>query len=676
MSPLRGPWPIGRQMKNQLLNLIYDANEDNDDLKKDFFPSGQRRPGGTFGLLTTIICSGLFLLTLLWAYDDPWNPYVQRAIHLMIMVSLAILLYPIRKTGKDANGNEDLGRPGAFDILLAVVAVAAFAYTIWHGDRITERIPYFDEVTLADAVVGTLCVITIFEATRRTVGMSIVWLNAFFLLYAVSGPYWPGVFQHRGVDYVDLVESIYLLPGGIFNFITGLMATFIFVFLALGVFLRASRCDSVFTDIALSLAGSRRGGPAKVAVISSALMGMLSGSSIGNVVTTGAMTIPMMKKVGFRPYEAAAIETTASVGGVLTPPIMGATVFILAEFTGVELVTILAYSVIPAVLYFVSLYFYVDIKAGKRGLEGLTKDQLPVFWQVIKSGGHVFIPILVLIVLLVLGYTPFWAGASCVIATVFTSYLRKHTRITLRRIVIAMEASTRVTMTLSALGASAAIIYAVLTITGLLVKASSIILALAGGSLFIGIILIALMSYVLGMSLPVTAAYVLIASLGAPALEELGVSLFTAHLIILWFSQDSTITPPICMTAFVAARVADAPPMKTGFQSVLMAKALYIIPFVFAYGSLLDESVLEILFDAGALFILFAAMPMVVEGFWARKLRVLERILLGGSAVLGYVATIGPMADGWMWFVAALLTMGGTATLAVRTRNSSLSAPP
>ena len=630
-----------------------------EELQRETFPSGQRIFSGWLGWGVSLAAVGLFLVTLYWAFSIGWSPVEQRAGHLMVALPLTFLIYPAFRSSRS-----DL--PSVPDCIWAIVAAGVFALTISQETRISERIPYYDEVTTMDIVLGTLAIVTVFEATRRTVGMAIIWINLFFIFYALTGPYWPGILRHRGTSLESLIESLYLLPGGLFNFILGIMVTFIFVFLALGVFLRLSRSDRIFTDLAFAAAGARRGGPAKVAIISSALMGMLSGSSIGNVATTGTMTIPMMKKVGFKPYVAAAIETTASVGGVITPPVMGATIYILAEFTGVPLVEILIYSALPAVLYFVSLYFYVDIKARRDGLSGLPKNELPKLGAVLREGGHVFIPIVALVGLLLIGYTPFWAGATSVLATMAISYLRRATALTPRRLVVAAEGATRLALTLSALSASAALIYAALTITGLLVKVSAIILTFSGGNLFLALILIAIMSYVLGMSLPVPAAYVLLATLGAPALMDMGLSIFAAHLIILWFSQDSTITPPVAMTAFAAARIADAPPMKTSYQAVVMAKPLYIIPFVFAFGSLLDPNPLEVIFDAVALAACFFAMPVAVEGYWNKKFAMTERIAIWPAVGLLLYATVGAMSAGWPFAIAGVALLFVTFRLARR----------
>ncbi len=613
------------------------------------FPSEQRKPAGFLGVVVTLACAGLTVLTLYMAFRVTFGPIPTRALHLMFVIPLTFLLYPAFERWRDRG-------PSLLDYLLAVLGFAAFAWAVYNADRFQLRDAYFDPVDPIDLTFGIIAILTIFEATRRTVGKTIVILNVLFMTYAITGPIWPGLLAHKGTNFHRLIEHTYMLSDGLFNFIMGIMATFLFTFLTFGAFLRVSGGDRVFTDFALAVAGHRRGGPAKVAVISSALMGTLSGSTVSNVATTGAMTIPMMKRTGFKPYEAAAIETTASLGGALMPPLMGAGVFVMAAFTGVPLVTIIEYSIIPAMLYFTSIYFYIDVKARKKRLKGLPRDELPGVVDSLLRGGHIFVPVFVLIGLLLMDYTPFYASSACAVMTVAVSYLRKETRLTLPKLIIALEASTRVAMTISALSASAAMIYGVITITGLLVKVTSIILAFSGGSLLLAIVFIALMSYVLGMGLPVTASYVLIAALGVAALGELGLPILAAHLIIFWFSQDSTITPPICMTAFVAARIARAPPMRTGWECVLIAKALYIIPFAFAYGDLLSDSIPEILFDAGALFCVFALLPLCFEGYYWRPLSMAERAILAIAAVLFFVAVFGPMVENWLWMGAGLLT--------------------
>ena len=625
-------------------------------LRNRVFPSDQRRPSGLLGLIITIACVFFTLGTLYMAFNVTFGPIQTRAGHLAIALPLTFLLYPSFGRGPNT-------RPSAVDWLLAIAGVVSFGWAVYSADRFDQRMAFTGIVKPVDLVMGIVGILVVLEAARRTVGMIIVWITITFLVYSLTGPYWPGLLNHKGRTISAMVETLYLIPDGMFNFIMGITATFLFTFLAFGAFLQVSGGDRFFTDFSFALAGNRRGGPAKVAITSSGLMRMLSGSTVSNVATTGTMTIPLMKRTGFAPYEAAAIESTASVGGALMPPIMGAGVFLMVAFTGVPLVTILSYSIAPALLYYVSLYLYVDIKARKRGLKGLPREELPKLTTALKEGGHIAIPLVVLIYLLVIKYTPFFASSASVILIYLVSFLRPATRLSPRKLVTALEASARAVITISALSAAAAMIFGVITATGLLVKMTSIILGLTGGYLFLGMIFIALMSYVLGMGLPVTASYVLIAALGAPALADLGVPILAAHLIIFWFSQDSTITPPICMTAFVAARIADAPPMKTGWQAVMMAKPLYIIPFAFAYGNLLDPSLHEVLFDVAALLGTFFFMPIAVEGYWNRPLSWTERALFGLSSALFFVACIGEWNAGVPWLIGALGVAGFSAVL-------------
>ena len=632
-------------------------------LRDRVFPKAQRRLTGPLRAIVTVASVGLTVFTLYMGFHITLGPIVTRAAHLMVVIPLAFLLYPARKQLPH-------GGPSPVDYFLAAAASAAFAWAIVSAERFEARFAYFDPVEPLDLVFGVLALVTVFEATRRTVGSSIVVLNLVFIVYALTGPYWPGVLQHKGTSFLFLIEHLYMLSDGLFNFITGIMATFLFTFLAFGAFLRVSGADRFFTDFAFAVAGNRRGGPAKVAIISSALMGMLSGSTVSNVATTGTMTIPMMIRMGFKPHEAGAIESTASLGGALMPPLMGAGVFIMAAFTGVPLVTILGYSILPAVLYFASIYFHVESKARKEGIKPIPLDQLPRVAEVAKTQGHVVLPILVLISLLLMDYTPFFASSASVLTIVAVSMLRQSTRLTPPKLLAALEATTRVAVTVSSLSASAAVIYGVITATGLLVKVTSILLSAADGSVFIAIVLIAAMSYILGMGLPVTASYVLIAALGAPALADMGLPILAAHLIIFWFSQDSTITPPICMTAFVAASIAEASPMRTGWECVRMAKALYIVPFMFAFSGLLSDSPTEIFFDFAVLFCALALLPLALEGYWTRPLHLLERAILSLVSAGFLKSALGPAEAGWPWAVVMSIVAGATLVRSARRAES------
>jgi TRAP transporter 4TM/12TM fusion protein len=617
-----------------------------DEFESRLFPAEQRIFTGWLRMAVRVACVGLTLMTLYFAFTATIGEIATRSLHLLFTVPLTLLLYPAWKSSKTAS-------PSVFDVLLAIIGIVCFAWSFWSQDRYLDRYVGFDDIPTYDIVLGILALIVVFEAARRTVGIIIVGLNLFFIVYAVTGPYWPGLFEHRGVPLDELIETLYMDTSGLFNFITGIMATFLFTFLLLGAILRATGGDAVFTNLAMALAGHRRGGPAKVAVISSALMGMLSGSSISNVATTGAMTIPLMKRTGYKPHEAAAIEVVASVGGGLTPPLMGAGAFIMASLTGEPLAKILAYSIAPAALYYVAIYIFTDVKAAQRNLQGLPRESLPRLGDALFQGWHIIGAIALLITLLMMDFTPFFSAGACVVATLAVALMRATTRIGPAKIIATLESGTRVALSISALLASAAIIYGVTVQTGLLTKITSILLDFSGGSTFIAIVLIGLISYVVGMGMPVTASYVIIAALGATFLQDLGMSALAAHLIIFWFAQDSTITPPICMTAFVGARIANANPMRTGWECVKLAKALYVIPFVFAFGSLLDESIPEILFDVFALFICFAAMQLAITGYFRSDLAMPARLLLGAISLAALMATVGPAMDSLYW-------MGGT----------------
>jgi TRAP transporter 4TM/12TM fusion protein len=565
-----------------------------------------------------------------------------NALHLAIAIPLVFLLYPARKGAAHV-----AAPPSQFDFALSFVSLATFSWAYISQERFGERMIYIDAVEWYDLAFGIAAIVVTLEATRRTLDMIIVWLTLLFGVYALTGPYWPGLFEHRGMSIEALVEYLYLVPEGLFSSLMTIAATFLFTFLLFGAMLQASGGERAFMDLSMAVAGHRRGGPAKVAVIGSALMGTLSGSTVSNVVTTGSITIPLMKRLGYKPEEAGAIETVAGVGGALMPPVMGAGVFLMAAFTGVPLITILQYSVAPAILYYAALYFYVDIKARKNGIIGLPADQLPGAWPSFRRALPLFGPIAILVGLMIWGFTPYYASSICVVALYAVSQMRRETRVSFRQLLIALESATRSGLNISTLSASSAMVFGVMITTALVVKSTSIFLSLAGGSVFLLIILIGIASYVVGLAMPVTATYVIVSALGAGALGELGVPILAAHLIIFWHSQNATISPPIALTAQIAATIARADPMKTANQAILMANTIFVIPFIFAYGSLLSPNWFEVIFDFLALLGFFFCGTVVYEGHWTRRLDWIERGLFAVSGVSLIVASLGPMAQGW-----------------------------
>ena len=621
--------------------------------------SGQKKLKGIARWIVGGLSITLTILMFYTAFRGTFPPIIQRGGYLMFALPLIFMLYPVKKKGS-------MTSLVWYDVIFTILSALPFLWVLVGHDRIIHRMYGSDPVILADLIMGIIAIIMILEATRRTMGMVLNYLALFFIAYALFGTYMPGFFTHKGVSLNLLIEHNYLVPEGIFNMIMGVQATFLFTFLSFSSVLAISGADKFFMNLATGIGGRAVGGPAKIAVISSMMFGSISGSTVANVVTTGSITIPLMKKCGFAPHEAAAIETAASTGGAIMPPVMGAGIFLMAEFTGVSLVTILKLSVLPAVLYYSSIYFYIHIKAKKKGLTGIPGIIIRPLWETIVKGAHLFIPVIVLIYLIYRGYTPFYASAMCTALIIPVGALRKETRMTWKKFVSALEISSRVSLIISAISASGALIMGLMTITGLIEKTQSVILSFAGGSLLIGIILIGLMAYVLGMPLPVTTTYIILAMLGAPALVVLmklsplftthGMSpeltLLTAHLIIFWFAQDATITPPVCMTAFAGAAIAEADYMRTGWESMWVAKALYVMPFLLAYsGILLWNRPAEILFDFVAAFFGFALMPAVMEGYFLRKINLLERAALMVAVVLFFISTYSFGILGFLWLL-------------------------
>jgi TRAP transporter 4TM/12TM fusion protein len=626
---------------------------------------GQRQLSGVARVVVRVASVVLPTLTIAVAFTGWFDPMTRRAGHLLFAVPLVFLLY--------ARGRDRTDAVSRVDWILASLAVAAFGWIVIEHERILWRFVYVDPMSWPDLILGALAVLLVLEATRRTLGWTLVIVTGVFLLYAWAGPFMPGIFEHKGVSPALLIEHLYLIPEGLFNQITGIMATYLLVFLTFGTLLRLAGGDRVFMELAVAMAGRTAGGPAKAAIVASTLMGSVSGSTIANVVTTGTVTIPMMKRVGYEPHEAAAIETAAGTGGALMPPVMGAGVFIMSELTGIPLSTILLYSLLPALVYFGSLYGYVHIKAKKLGLGVLADVPRRSALVTLSKGWPLLVPLGLLLYLLFRNYSPFYASAASVVVLIAMSYLRPETRMSPSRLALALEASTRGALVLSATAASAAVIMGVITITGLMVKVTSVMLGLAGGSLFVGILLVAAISTVIGLGLPVTSTYIIVSTLGAAALSELGATLLAAHLIIFWFAQTATITPPVCMTAFVAAAIAGARPMRTGFEAMRVGAALYLVPFMFAYTNVLSNSFWHVVFDSAASLLALVFLTAAAEGYFRSRLGILERLVVVAASACFFISTFSlALLTTMAWLGAGLALIGG---LAVRQNRLTAATP-
>ncbi|QJT07897.1 TRAP transporter permease [Oceanidesulfovibrio marinus] len=523
-----------------------------------------------------ILCS----LFHLWVNTVGIMPEIQRnAVHYAFILFLGFLQYPLLKRKADKSIAIDYG--------LAILAFAVGFYLVFFEDALHAR----NEVpNMVDLIAAGLAIILMLEVTRRTTGLLIPALCVIALSYSLFlGRAFGGLWHFPGVTIERILYRMYFAPDGLFGTIATISSTFVFLFVLFAAFLIKSGAGEFIIDLAMAVMGRLTGGPAKMAVFASGIMGSISGSAVANTVGTGSITIPMMKRMGFKPQFAGGIEAAASTGGQLMPPIMGAGAFIMSQWTQIPYLTIVGVAFIPAIMYFVSVAFFIHLRAKRRGLEPLSSDEIPKVREVLKRGWNFFIPIGVLIGLLMLRYTPTFAACGGIASIVVASWLNPRTRMSFRDIMDALSMGAQNMVTTGIILLCSGIIIGVVLMVGMGIKFSMLIQSISQGSLMLTIILVALASLILGMGLPVTASYIVLAVLAAPAMTMLGTSTIAAHMLIFWYSQDANVTPPVCLAAYSAAGIAGAKPLATGFESWKLAKALYIIPLLFCYSPLLFE---------------------------------------------------------------------------------------
>jgi TRAP transporter 4TM/12TM fusion protein len=553
--------------------------------------------------VVTVLAIGLSLYQLYTAGIAALTALVQRSIHLGAILSLTFLLKPPFPGAR----KDRLNGWVLLDACLVVAAVYCTYYICTNLLAIFER--QGDWLT-SDRVVSIIGTLLVLEACRRVIGLIMTGICLTAILYAYFGPYMPELIIHKGYSIERISTTLWLTTEGIFGLPIGVAATFVYVFVLFGAFLEFTGGGNFFIDLAYALTGRFSGGPAKTSVVASGFMGSVSGSAVGNVVATGSFTIPMMKKVGYRPHVAGAIEAAASTGGQLMPPIMGAGAFLMAEFTNTSYLTIIKVALVPAIMYYVTVLFFVHYEAKKYGLEGQPRENLPRVLSVVREGLHFIIPVAILIYVLVMNYSPMMAGFVAVMSTMAASLLANAVRWAvsssrlpagnpervsagrfaldeIKLIAGALEKGAINAIMVSIACAAAGIIVGMVTLTGMGLKFSSLVLELSFGIKALAILLIGAASLVLGMGLPVTASYIVLATLAGPALLDMGVPMMVSHMIVFWYSQDANVTPPVSLASFAGAGVAGANPMQTAFTSWKLAKGLYIIPIVMAYRPLL-----------------------------------------------------------------------------------------
>lgn len=589
-------------------------------------PGARQLTGKTSKIFSFIAAS--FSLFYLYSAIAIVPFFIFLSMYLLFTAVLIFLLFPATKRSPKK-------RITWMDLVFIGLSIATVAYFIIAYEEMEERMGY---VTMPDLIAGIICIIVAIESCRRVLGPMLPSLGIIFLLYCYLGPYMPGELQHKGF-WISRIVSYCYSESGIFGVVTRVYATFVLLFIIYGAFLEKSKVGDFFIDLAISIVGRTTGGAAKAAVLSSGMVGTVLGSGAANIVITGTFTIPLMKRGGYRPAFASAAEACASLGGMLMPPVMGAAAFVLAAFTGIPYLTVVKVSLVPAILYYLSLFFAVHFEACKIGIRGMPKEELPDFWKTLKGGWHLFIPLVVLVGLLIARYSPYFAAFWSIIACLIVASFKKETRLYPRDIWDALVMGARNSLTVGCTAGVMGIVLSGVLLPGLALKFSSLVLSFSKGHLPLAIIMVILASYVLGMGMTITASYIVLSILAAPALLEFGMPILMAHLIILWYSQDATITPPFCLSAFIAAGIGGADPMRTGFISLRLAKALYIIPFLFVYTPLLmlSGTWVEIIVTWITCALGLICSTAVLELYLFRRTTFFEAVLLVIAAIVFFI---------------------------------------
>jgi len=628
-----------------------------DELLKKYDPSTDyRQYTGLAAILVSTIAITLSLFHLYTAGFGVLLALKQRAVHLGFIFTLIFLLYPALKKKKK---NKLIL---AFDLVLALGSIAISSYIIINYEALVHRAGMYNQL---DQFMAILAIIIVLEGTRRALGPELPVISIIFLLYAHYGQQMPGMLAHRGYSWSRIASHMYFTTEGIFGIPLGVSATYIFLFLLLGAFAKRTGLGDLFIDLAMSLTGRTTGGPAKAAVVSSGLMGSISGSSVANTVTTGSFTIPLMKRVGYDAKFAAAVEASASTGGQIMPPIMGAAAFIMAEFIGVPYVTIAKAAILPAILYYITVGLMVHFEAKKAGLSGMSEELIPKFLTVLKTRGHMIAPLIIIFYYLFRGYTPLRAAFLGIIVSFALSFLKEDTRMSLQDLMDTLREGAISALGVAAACAAVGFIVGVTTLTGLGLKFTSLTVALAQGNLFLALFFTMVACTILGTGLPTTATYIVLATMAAPALTQLGVPILAAHLFVLYFGVVADLTPPAALAAYAGAGIAGSNPLRTGITAVKLAIAGFVVPFVFAYSPsllLIDTTISQVILITGSSILGVFSLAAAVLGYLNRQTTIFERFILLGSSI----ALLFP---GWQSDILGVALLAAVLYLQFRNKN-------
>lgn len=597
-----------------------------------------------FSLLTIGYALFHFYITF-----NPLPTLLQRSFHLTFAMAMVFLLYPTFK-------KQDRTKVPFYDWILFALSIGSFIYLYnVYQDIVTTR---GGIASNTDVMVAILTVILVFEAARRVTGWILPILALIFLMYPFfSHQDWlPRMLLTRPFDLPDIFGQMFTKTEGLFSTAIGASVQFIFLFILFGAFLAKSGMGKFFNDLALALAGHKQGGPAKVAVLSSAFMGSVNGTAVGNVVSTGAFTIPLMKKIGYDKNFSGAVEASSSIGGQILPPIMGASAFIMAETTGISYGTIALSAIIPAFLFFITSIMQVHYRAGRSNLRGLPKADLPEVKKVMKEGWHLLIPLISLIAMLFAGVSVSYAAFYTILIAIGVSWMRKNTRMYPKDIIQALETGTRQSLSTIIACGVVGIVIGVVNLTGFGSTLTSAITSIGQGSLLLTLILTMFASLVLGMGLPSIPAYIITATMAAPALAVFDVPILVAHLFVFYFGIFANITPPVALASFAASGLANGDPMRTSIISLRLSIAGFLVPFIFVYDHamlLIDTTGLpanatEFAFasvtDIATILVIstiaVVAISAAVEGYIKTNLSVINRIILGAASIMAIIPEI------------------------------------
>ncbi len=568
------------------------------------------------------IISAFFALFYLYTSGfGIFSSQTHRGFYLLFIYILCFLYFP---SYKKAPYNKWLA---VFDGVLIFLSIASIGYwMLEYAEYASMRVAWPNQW---DTFWGAVLILISLEVTRRVIGPILAIVGFVFVVQIYLGPHLPGLFAHQGMSITRIIEFNYSTMEGIFGTIISVFATYVMPFLIFGAFLQKSGGGEFFIDLASAVAGKVSGGPALIAVSGSAVFGSMSGSAVANVVATGNFTIPMMKKVGFSPEFAGAVEAVASTGGQFLPPIMGAGAFILATFTETPYGEIMIYAVVPALLFYLSISSMVYFRAKRMGIRGMSKEDLPKVSKVLKGGWYYALTLVVVFVLIAYGFSPprtaFWAIVFVSICSMF----RKDTRFTFKKLFDTLDAAGRNSLTVGSTVGTLGLVMGGITLSGLGVTFTQLILSVSGGSMFLTIILIAILATIVGMGLPTAASYIVMSILAAPSLITLGVPVIQAHMLCFWLALTSNITPPVCVAAFAAASVSGGNPMKTGLYACSMGVFLYVLPFSFVYSPqvmLIGDGLVDILTVIVCLLLSTIGLAAGMQGWIFKDIQFWERV--------------------------------------------------